>query len=799
METAIPSLARLFAALVLFSAPVIAAENEIDTGIVVTAKTYDERAIQQLINRIDSRLEQLSFIQKESLQASVGNLAGGNRNSSSVNFGLNTAPTAGIVSTLAAPEAGGDPVLSTVTTESSITSPVPVAARDALTFSAPSVFGLAGRSLLSEQLELSYRVAGLRLGLERAIEDHADLRFNGSEGDEELVLTGVGVRRLALIGVDISIDEQVISKDAAAEVRIMITTDGGENFCPGFEPTLLQLLPQRESYNTVSVTDKKSQIGFGLLAGIIQLGLETGKNSERLYIIQELDTVSYRFATDNSQTLSVGWRFRPPIGQTKVLPGLRKTFILVTLPDSGHKSKDTDCTLPNYVVKAETAWLDWDSSDRSVGKVIRKKRQVLKSDSKDIRTISYQRDIFRNGFNPYITSIEWQETNNETISVVASGLSFFSDLELIIGGNRLTVNNGLRLHNAERISFEVPLSTVFDAPQGLVVGRYTSTGRNYFAIDNGRYCSYPPSVSAQVTARDAKTAELTLLLVNYPNVYASDFGNVPNRSMIRVGKNIYGGQKRPAILRTSSTEQVKPEPKKSCGAQELKDEITKTEIKFLIPIKELVDARGIHVVEPFHSSSAYSKHISLAEIRGLFAAEASGMVTAPSALCDGKEQKCTAFAVIGQPAKGSAVSAKIGATKLTPLTDYSNTERRRYFSVPNSLIDETSPMVITAGYADPWFIPLKTKKVVPSPKITEAENVDQNDERWVVLQGSDLSSIDSVLLGERVLPTARAGKTKLRVFLDRKITEKPGVKELALIHSENKRIYAKVTVIAKGA
>ncbi len=795
----------VFALATGFSVNAIANKTDIETGIVVNAKTYDERAIQQLIAQIDARLGQLQFIQQETLQNATGSLAGGTRRSSSTSFSVSMVPTPGITTVTGPPEAGGDPVTTTTTTESSVTPTIPEPVAEALTYTAPTAYGLSARDLLSEQLELSYRVAGLRLGLERSIEDHFDT-------------SSKTLRRLALIGVDVSIDEARIRKGAVAEVQLEVrptvkiaskevTDKSGEvKFeCGIVQPTLIQMLPQSESYNRVSITDKKSQIGFGVLAGVISLGIGNRKNTENLYVIQELDTISYRLTPTDRDNLRVGWRFRPALGQKKLVPGLRKVFLLVSLPQETTEYELKCGGVQKYEVYAKTSWRAWDDKKRASGSIVKERRSELSSGWDPVRKLRYKREEFRDAFFPYVSGIDWHELDNERISAVVTGTSFFGDIEVVSGGKRLRVGNGIQIDNVERFNVELPLTALFETPPGLVVGRYTSNRSNALELRLGLHEVYPPSAKAQVRAYDTKHAELLLTLRNYPNEFLRNY-EAPNRVLVRVGNKVYGGQRRPAIERSTAvlswcedrtTDGCGDLIKNETGEKTAKE--TKTTARFRVPIAELLATGGIVVVEPFFPHQHYRRFLPLSEISGLFRAELAGKSPiAGNSSCERVENGkavsiCTAYAIIG-PDESTDYEARIGSTQLQTLASYPNTTGRRYVQVPNALIGKSTPITIIHNDHQ-WFIPLS--KVSPSSNVVvvAVEEITQHDARWVVVTGSGLGAVTAVYMGNRELPFGVEGdKKSLRVYFDSSITKNPGIREIMIESAGGKRTFAQVKV-----
>lgn len=272
-----------------------------------------------------------------------------------------------------------------------------------------------------------------------------------------------------LLGFDISIEPNSRNKHQAAEITVSLKQDAesiaNNAMTASKETEIMQIFPLKETYNVISAVEDTKNIGLGVVLGPISLGARSGSNDRQMYLVQDVDTVSFqRRETDK---LSFGWTFRPVLGRAWVSPGTRRVYALLAVPRylSG-KTLEFDLSA------------GWKNVDKSSG--------IMKGES--VQTVGPRRSGVKlweqNVASPLLKSWSSDDTKsqaklprpvgNEQVELKVFGMNLTHDLELSLAGDPVKSfwledypfavcscgNLASHMQHSQQISFLVPQSLV---------------------------------------------------------------------------------------------------------------------------------------------------------------------------------------------------------------------------------------------------------------------------------------------------------------------------------------------------
>jgi hypothetical protein len=453
----------------LYPPPVKPPGGVVDNGITVgTAKIFDVVLLRKMLNDTSGQLAALSGFNAASITGAIGNLQGVTRDTSFLSAQVTTVPLPTLSSTqsagntgtnsttITAPVAGSSPSTvtlqcpagtlptiatngaqactpdpsgssipsssSTLTTTPSSTSQqvsgatttnqssnvttsggyaatVPVA-YTSTPLTNPTNVGVASSDILAEQVQLNAQLTTLRLLLQ------------GASSDQYLVSNSraVATRQQTTLGFAVTLDPPRQYRHAVAEIRIMVVPPAGRDGV-----SIMTLLPTEKTYNVAKITSKQNSFGGGATVEAVNVGVNTGRSKDRLYLAKDTDTVALEYREPSVASVKppvpqrahdslkgavdfeplgpcdalnpepkgakvFGWQFRPVLGAEYVRGGQRQVFAQLALPASLNEE---------YVptVYVQTRWRAYDPKRQVVGAIYKDSCDIV-VDSSGIALLS---------------------------------------------------------------------------------------------------------------------------------------------------------------------------------------------------------------------------------------------------------------------------------------------------------------------------------------------------------------------------------------------------------------------------
>jgi hypothetical protein len=215
-----------------------------------------------------------------------------------------------------------DPTKNTVTTQNGVAGSIPVApASTAL--AAPTATSVSSADMLAEQVQLSSQLTMLQMLLQ------------GADSDKLLVADGraLAMRKQTTLSFPITLRPPAAFKHAAAEVRVLVIPRRAP-LQPGTRMDVVNLLPSEKTYNVAKITSKQRSFGAGVVIEAVNVGVNTGRSKDRLYIAKDTDTVALQFPTQKIDTILSSWPHR-------IAPAIHNTFV----NGAGKWDSEDDCTV----------------------------------------------------------------------------------------------------------------------------------------------------------------------------------------------------------------------------------------------------------------------------------------------------------------------------------------------------------------------------------------------------------------------------------------------------------------------
>jgi hypothetical protein len=451
-------------------------------------KVFDNRTLTLMLESLSSNLQNMQFVNRDSLSAAFAFLQGSRSSDVTTNFSLGTLPipslhqenttNTGLVNSAGA--ALPDTTTQKTVSERAAISPTAPTLDAAAGFPAgfsPS-FGQNPADLLSDQVNLTYQIFNLRMILERSLSDR---------------LLGDMPRRQAVLGFNVTIDPPRTADDAVAVVEITLNADG----CDGKKDgclSLVSLMPQEKTYNSAAVSNKSHAFGGAAVVNIFQVGFSQRNRSQVFYLYRDNDTISYERMDPDSGKIIFGWMFRPVLGRRSVSPGLRQMFAIVALPTddepetNGSVTKGSSTRLDAVV---RTYWKKYDGNtmtsfeERDTNRAGRIKNALTFGLTKpEIFVARYGNEAtysnievkptadYQAALSPVVTAVSWRATGAKSVLISAQGKNFFSETKVAIGDKTYaTTDDGLILKSNQAFDLKTTLDALANGP-GAVIGRY---------------------------------------------------------------------------------------------------------------------------------------------------------------------------------------------------------------------------------------------------------------------------------------------------------------------------------------
>jgi hypothetical protein len=414
-------------------------------GIAVgSPKVFDNRSLALMLEQLDRSLERLNAIDEAKILAQLGLLQGQQSSSINRSFSISTLPIPSLDLTEKKDTNSNELQMGQRVTKAAEYTPK---APDLGTIQYPSPFdakmGLAAQDVLSEQINLTYQIVNLRMLLERSITDrhYSD-----------------GTRAHAVLGFQVSLDPMRQHKGKAAFVEIELSSKGKKR------PSLVSLMPQAKTYNVASISQKSTSFSGSAVVKIVSLGYSQKNGSQTYFIHKDADTLAFeRPPGDSSDSLRFGWEFRPVLNLNSVEGGIRQLFAVVALDEPGDAEPQLD-------VKIHTYWASYD-----------KKNAVVSSNPSDLKTINISdftipaADKIQKDLAPKVHRVDFILTGKDSSLLNVHGDNFFNGTSVIVANRVISSGDpSLMIKSDQLLQVAVKPSEVAEG-QMVLAGRYGSS------------------------------------------------------------------------------------------------------------------------------------------------------------------------------------------------------------------------------------------------------------------------------------------------------------------------------------
>lgn len=313
-------------------------------GIEVGApKFYDDASLKAMLDQTRARLAAVNGLNESALVSHLGAVTGstvdqtqlgvqvmgpsaptvattdaGPTTQTTTNSGLPTGQTTLPASTAVTT----NPSQSVVTTSSPATPVLPTIPAG-LAYAPPTGMEGSALNVLNEEMQLNDDIAGYQLLLEGSLSD----RFVQNQNL---------IKPRTTIGFPISITPQSRYENAVAVVEVEVQNP--EQSLSQEPPTITVILPREKTYNVAALTDNSKSIGGGAVVHAVSLSASWFWAHKTYYVVQDQDTVAFQRPVEQPadptkpRKTRFAWEFRPVLGEKFVRPGLKQTFVQLTLP-----------------------------------------------------------------------------------------------------------------------------------------------------------------------------------------------------------------------------------------------------------------------------------------------------------------------------------------------------------------------------------------------------------------------------------------------------------------------------------
>ncbi len=606
-------------------------------------KIFDDRSLQLMLSAAEQRLATLQILDQARTTANIGAIQGGSQSESGFAAQIAAAPTPSIVTTTGSNNSlatgtsqslsggttgangitvvtGTGPATTTVsstgttsgsnassnasntsgTTASTQTSmpsinPTILPAPAPSGLSLPTNVSVSASDVLSEEMQLTYEIANLRLLLQGSLND----RF--VTGNQRL-------KQHATIGFPISIEPPNDSryKNAVAEVTATVTTwpdffdqdqnektyakaasvyknqqqTGAEPVCRAYAgpdaptavalysdracpdaPGLMAILPREKTYNVVDIKANSVNLSGAATAKVLTAGVTWYHATKHFYVVQAQDTVAFEDNPHlqqndgrlNQVSSTFGWQFRPVLNETRVRPGLRQLFAELSFPtlpySKGGKFYGT--------VTVEARWRQYDPKSGSVGDYIRDSRyekQELSflqpgtaASTAQIPSIEWIGAWQLSNFDlqPKLPEdVNWEEAGVGVISVSANGF-YTPGTAVVVGANVYNSATSNYFYDPLKIRFVAPAADLLRT--GKIFLEEQGGQQRPLDRDENKLGAFDRILILEAKAMPYSSTEM-VLSVCYTGGLQTDPKDNVTRPLALVGSTVFGLSDQPYIV-----------------------------------------------------------------------------------------------------------------------------------------------------------------------------------------------------------------------------------------------------------
>jgi hypothetical protein len=423
-------------------------------------------------------------------------------------------------------------------------------------FSAPTNLSVSSADMLAEQVQLNAQLQMYQMLLQ------------GSQSDQFLVRNSLAVatRAQTTIGFQISLAPPRQYKHAVAEVRVVIvphppqdqsTAEGGGRV------SVVNLLPSQKTYNVAKITSHQNAFGAGAVVEQVNVGINTGRSKDRLYLAKDTDTVALEYpilptpelkppfpeqvletieelikeqplgecpktwegdrpALERASVM-FGWQFRPVLGAEYVTAGPREVFAQLALPSELEQEGFAPA------VYVQTRWREYNEKRQVVGPVYRDSCVWTRAQD-SISILSPLR----------VHDVSWEDVGNGILKVRAEGKFFASGMMVMSAGTNIPPTT----FDGRTIQFFAPAHDLLQNGDMQLLGENGRTTSLVIPVRDFQSCGIEWASMKAVPYPDGNSR--VELQVRYKSGYQSMDGlDGPLHPLVLIGSDVYGLQSKP--------------------------------------------------------------------------------------------------------------------------------------------------------------------------------------------------------------------------------------------------------------
>jgi hypothetical protein len=621
--------------------------------------------------------------------------------------------------------------------------------------------------MLTEQIDLTYRIYNLRLLLNRSVTDR--LLIPSGELKDRQNPPKAGTRKQVLVGFSISIQP---SEDSKGREAYVLVEAGSPKQSP---PEVVSLLPQEKTYNVATISDKAASFGFAIPISVITLGLSAGTDKQTLFVYRDADTVArldgpgrFKFNNEGEDVAATdfGWSFRPVLGRDYVEPGIRQVFVNLALNQDENSETFSPLQLSFFY-----GWRDL------------KDKVAVKNSAMPMSTRTYvgidipETPRIRQGLGVDVENVAVAPFNDTAAIVSLGGRNFFPGTSILIGDEIIDETSPkLTIPSDDVLTFVTTLANL-ESGFATVYGRYGLPApivNRPGPKDSTRMLKVALATKPQ-PERDSATVQIELFdcpdrrsLANCQAPAWLRDNRVPILISTAFGRRLVNG----SVLYPDCL----PEPfQQVCflatDVEIPKDSLSKEQrILVSVPFGDSSLRDGTELFNPL----AFKKIVKLSSDADseFWLIQATGLkegIPARTTIRAGKEPiklTCGSDTNAGKCPDGVTVTV-IGETAV-------------HLAVKKDFFKNVKQLAVITENVPPFFLPLPPLPK-PDPAVTGTPpSVVQNSATTLDFTGTGLDQIKSVTFAEKKLQIqASDDGSKLSVFLDPNITAAVGSKALA--------------------
>ncbi|MGA2260008.1 MAG: hypothetical protein ABSH28_01080 [Acidobacteriota bacterium] len=751
----------IFVVMELFGALQAHAQNGINVG---NAKIYDNRSLAIMLEQLNQQLVNISVVDPQKLAVALGLQTGSQAQDVATSFSLSGSAVPGISTTEAPSAATGNLGITQRTTTQAAATPSTPSLPDLQT--APTfnpTFSQNVQDLLTEQINLSYRIFNLRMLLERSLTDRI------KDGQPRLQ---------TVVGIPISLDPPQSVRDQAALVEVTITPTSG-----AAAPALIGLMPESKTYNTSALSTKSTAFGGSAITKMFTVGFNQRRRGQVFYLYQDADTIALDQLPNPKESakgkdsahddgaargITFGWEFRPVLGRRSVAPGPRQLFAVLSLDAVDGDSAETQ----QFEISVRTYWRRYQRDTLTT--------RGTDVNSKSIKQLNpltvYSSKQYENALTPDVSVLTWRPTDDANAVLIISGKNFFTGTKVIIGNTTHDGQaSGLMIKSEKTMELRVPIKEI-------AIGRGYISGRYGPPVPLEPHSPSPAKgillnkISFPLTLRENVPVDITL-----QDPSAGDLRELPGRPLAYVGDTVISGP--------FYTQAVPCEAKILGPGANSKQAICML-FHFTAPTAVMRKDTLLTIRIPF-LSDAWSTTVSLyppSTVSGVTLLGGSPNVTLVIT-GSGFDKDWSVF--LDQPYKQG--------DKVAPLDVTPNQLR---FAVSETTLTKYKQVIVQPPANEPGIVLPLPDSTPPKPKPAvlpgQSFQVVKNSAPAIVIKGTDLNGVKTVKFGDNMLSSqANKDGTELTVLLNRDVTKEAAPVAIRLEKDDGSFIAVTITVTAQ--